>query len=129
MPESSSEGGRRPQATDDDLLSLFQGTVDPIPSTAEVSDALSTDEALRLAVQGDLAGDSELLEYRVDEILKMYAYLRTHGTGEKSDLLDTVDVDATGYAGRGSVWSNMVKGRNTLRALPSVRKPLDGRST
>ena len=92
-------------------------------------DGLDTTDDLRATVRPALAGDGDLLERRADEILKMYAYLRTHGTGEKSDLLDAVDVGATGYAGRDSVWSNMVKGRDTLRALPGVRKPPDGRST
>lgn len=58
----------------------------------------------------------------------MYEYLREHGKAEKDDLLAVVDVDATGYADAGSVWANMVKGRDTLRALPGVETPPAGRS-
>jgi len=59
----------------------------------------------------------------------MYAHLRDRGTAEKGDLLDAVDVDATGYDYADSVWANMVKGKDTLRVLPGVRKPSPGKTT
>ena len=59
----------------------------------------------------------------------MYAHLREHETAENDDLLEAVDVDATGYADADSVWANMVKGKDTLRALPGVQKPSPGRTT
>jgi hypothetical protein len=83
-----------------------------------------TEERIRDA----LAGSGDLLDARLNEILKMYEHLREHGEAEKDDLLDVVDVGATDYASRDSVWSNMVKGKDTLRALPGVEKPSTGRS-
>lgn len=80
-------------------------------------------------VRESLAGEGDELDQRVTEIAKMYAYLREHGEAEKDELLDTVDIAATGYASRESVWSNMVKGRDTLRALPGVETPPTGKTT
>jgi hypothetical protein len=79
-------------------------------------------------LRGALAGSDDLLERRVDEVLTMYDLLRERGQAEKDELLDAVDVDATGYASRASVWSNMVKGKDTLSALPGVESPPTGRS-
>lgn len=56
----------------------------------------------------------------------MYDRLRAAGSAEKDELLAAVDVDATGYASPASVWANMVKGRDTLRALPGVESPAPG---
>lgn len=89
--------------------------------------ALSGDTEQR--VREALAGEGDELDRRVTEIAKMYAYLREHGEAEKDELLDAVDVDATGYASRESVWSNMVKGRDTLRVLPGVETPPTGKTT
>jgi hypothetical protein len=71
----------------------------------------------------------DLAKRRADEILKMYDVLRERGEAEKSDLLGVVDVEATEYASAASVWSNMVKGRETLRALPGVKTPPEGKTT
>ena len=90
---------------------------------------VTDDEDLRATVRDALAGSGDLLERRVDAILAMYAHLREHGGAENDDLLDAVDVDATGYADAESVWSNMVKGKDTLRALPGVQKPSPGKTT
>jgi DNA-binding Lrp family transcriptional regulator len=75
-----------------------------------------------------LPGSGEVLEARVDAILAMYRHLQDHGHAEKSDLLAVVDADAVGYASPDSVWANMVKGRDTLRALPGVETPPTGRT-
>ena len=40
MPESTNKSGRKRRVTDADLLNVFRETVDPVLSTAEVSDAL-----------------------------------------------------------------------------------------
>lgn len=92
-------------------------------------DALDAADEYRATVRPALAGDGDLLERRTDAVLRMYAYLREHGTAEKSDLLDVVDPDAVDYADADSVWANMVKGKDTLRALPDVRTPAAGKST
>ncbi|MDS0284770.1 hypothetical protein [Haloarcula onubensis] len=74
-------------------------------------------------------GSGDLAERRADEILAMYDVLRERGEAEKDDMLSAVDVEATEYASPDSVWSNMVKGRDTLRELPGVSKPSTGRTT
>lgn len=79
-------------------------------------------------LRDELPGSGDLLEARVDAIVAMYRYLREHGTAEKDDFTDLVDVDAVGYASPDSVWANMVKGRDTLRALPGVETPPPGRT-
>ena len=71
----------------------------------------------------------EVLEARVDEIVAMYDRLRELGEAEKSDLLEAVDVEATGYASTSSVWSNMIKGKVTLGGCPGVEPPRSGMST
>lgn len=80
-------------------------------------------------LRDELAGSGDLAERRVDAILSMYDVLRERGSAEKDELLDAVDVDATDYASRDSVWSNMVKGKDTLRALPGVEPPPSGKTT
>jgi DNA-binding Lrp family transcriptional regulator len=40
MPLKATDGGRRPRATDGDILNVFRETSDPVLSTAEVADAL-----------------------------------------------------------------------------------------
>jgi len=86
------------------------------------------EDGFRDQLREELAGSGDRLEARVDGVLAMYDYLRGHGEAEKDELLDAVDVDATGYESRASVWSNMVKGKDTLRTLPGVEKPSTGRS-
>lgn len=88
----------------------------------------TVDESHRDLLREELAGSGELLERRVDAILSMYDVLREQGEAEKDDLLDVVDVDAVDYADTDSVWSNMVKGRDSLRALPGVETPPTGRT-
>jgi len=81
------------------------------------------------ALRDALAGSGDVLEARVDAILAMYEYLREHGSAEKSELLDAIDVESTRYDGRESAWANMVKGRDSLRVLPGVEPPSSGMST
>lgn len=76
-----------------------------------------------------LAGSGELLERRVEAIETMYGYVRSNGEASKRELLALVDPDEVGYDSYESVWSNMVKGKDTLSALPGVETPPTGRST
>jgi hypothetical protein len=80
-------------------------------------------------LRDELAGSGDLLDRRVNAILDMYEYLVENGEAEKSDLLGAVDVEATGYASADSVWSNMVKGKDTLRSLDGVQTPRKGMTT
>jgi len=76
-----------------------------------------------------LPGSGDVLEARVDAIADMCALLREEGAAEKSDLLEAIDVEATGYASPASVWANMVKGKDTLAGCPGVEPPSSGMST
>ena len=101
-------------------------TPEPVSPAPPPERCVST--GTREALREELAGSGDLLERRVDAIERMYHVLRERGEAEKDELLDAVDVDATGYAGRDSVWANMVKGKDTLSALPGVEPPPTGRS-
>lgn len=125
--------GRVQEPSEDDIaesgLSSPRTAAESTPMIDEKTPGSSQeDENLREQLRDELAGSGDLLEARVDEVLKMYDYLREHGTAEKDDLLDVVDVEATDYKDADSVWSNMVKGKDTLRTLPGVTKPSSGRS-
>lgn len=75
-------------------------------------------------LRGVLPGTGKDLEGRVAAILSMYDHLREHGAAEKGDLLQVVDVDATGYSSAESFWTNAVKASsekpNALALLPPV---------
>jgi Arc/MetJ-type ribon-helix-helix transcriptional regulator len=86
-------------------------------------------DQLRDQLAEELPGSGDVLDARVEAVLKMYAVLRDRGAASKSELLEVVDVKETGYASAESVWSNMIKGRDSLRALPGVETPATGRST
>lgn len=103
-----------------DRLGAAEGHIDIPTPTPDVD---------REALAEALAGSGDVLERRVDAVVEMYAHLREEGAAKKSDLLDAIDVDATGYDSEASVWANMVKGRDTLRALPGVEPPGSGMST
>lgn len=77
----------------------------------------------------DLPGSGDVLEQRRAAIARMYSYLQTEGTAQRDDLLEVVDVDATGYASAASFWSNCIKGKDTLRSLPNVEPPTEGGRT
>jgi len=76
----------------------------------------------------EVPGSGELAQTRADIVLDMYDVLREQGTAEKSDMLEVVDVEQAEYASEDSVWSNLVKGKDTLRSLPGVEKPPSGRT-
>jgi hypothetical protein len=103
----------------------------PEPAEPELADVpgAAVPEELVDQLREEIAGSGELLEARVDELLTMYDHLVDQAEAEKDELLEAVDVEATGYASAGSVWSNMIKGKDTLRALPGVETPPAGRST
>ena len=88
---------------------------------------LSDDQ--REMLRDRLAGSGSALMARVYAVEAMYRELRRLGEAEKSDLLEVVDVDATAYQSERSVWSNVVKGQDTLSALPGVEAPATGMST
>jgi len=122
--------GRVMEETDEEPAPI-DDAVPTEPAVEELSDDLEPapiDDAVRDRLIDEVPSSGDLAERRADEILKMYDLLRERGEAEKSDLLGVVDVEATEYASAASVWSNMVKGRDTLRALPGVETPPEGRT-
>ena len=65
----------------------------------------------------------DVAERRAGAILEMYDHLREHGEAENDTLAELVDPDAVEYKNADSIWSNLVKGKETLRALPGVEPP------
>ena len=82
--------------------------------------------SLRDQLRGELAGSGDRLESRVDAVLAMYDHLREHTEATNDELQDLIDPTDVNYADAGSMWSNMVKGKDTLRSLPGVVKPPQG---
>jgi len=118
----------------DDVLRRVLGLEDDNTDTESgeepgIDTSTPTLDVDREALADALAGSGDVLERRVDAIVDMYEFLREEREAEKSDLLDAIDVEATGYASPASVWSNCVKGKPTLRALPGVEPPRTGMST
>jgi hypothetical protein len=107
------------------------GEDDPNPSPDASSVRGSppeADDAVRERLRDELPGSGDLLAARVDAILAMRDELRERGEATRDDLLNAVDVDATGYADANSLWKNSVAGRDTLRALDGVDRPPTGRA-
>ena len=87
------------------------------------------EEALQLDdVEIDVPGSGDLERRRTRAIEKMAELLREEGTAEKQDFLELVDPDDVGYASRDSFWSNVVKGRESLKAISGVEPPSTGRT-
>jgi hypothetical protein len=125
--EEESSGAARDPPTDDPPASP---PADPPTATDTTSgDVGGVTEAHREHLREELAGSGDTLEARVEAIIAMYGHLRKEGEAEKSDFLELVDADVVGYDSPGSVWSNMVKGKDTLGSLPGVEKPDTGLTT
>lgn len=104
-----------------------RGPDDLAPGEDPPETLLSDDQEAMLRER--LAGSGAELDGRVDAVGAMYARLRALGEADKDELLGPVNVEATGYAHAESVWSNVVKGKDTLAALPGVEKPGPGMAT
>lgn len=126
LAAAGAAGHDRSAATSGDEQGAVRGETS---GAGDDTDRLTDAEDLRARVAGHLAGEGEVLERRVDAILRMYTYLQEHGTAKKAEFLDRVDADAVNYADENSVWANMVKGRDTLRALPGAHPPATGKVT
>lgn len=77
----------------------------------------------RARLRNELPGTADTIEARVDAILRMYELLRRQGEATREELLSVVNAEKLSLADDKSVWSNLVKGRDTLRALPGVQSP------
>ncbi|ESS10375.1 MAG: hypothetical protein A07HR60_02390 [uncultured archaeon A07HR60] len=114
----------------EDIADGTETTVDDASDHGVSSDSDSLDNAKAYAdAFGELAGQGDLLVRRADAIMDMYDLLREQGSAEKSDFLEVVDPDEVNYEDPESVWSNMVKGQDTLKVLPGVETSPPGRST
>lgn len=113
---------QRPQESFNDVLDRLR-TGKTTPETGITADPDSLPESL------DLPGSGETLERRRAAIAQLYAYLQEHGTATKSELLELIDPDDVGYSSAESFWSNAIKGRETLRALPEIDAPGEGERT
>jgi hypothetical protein len=78
------------------------------------------------AVEIDVPGSGQTAEARRQAVLNMRDRLRELGTAEKSDLLEVVDANSVGYSSLESFWSNVVKGRSSLKSLDGVEAPAEG---
>lgn len=122
-PPADARGAETGFSTDN-----LQGDADTtLDELADGSDGIDRD-AWRARLADTLAGSGALADRRADAILNMYDHLREHGAATNDELRAVVDADAVGYKDAGSVWANMVKGKDTLRALPGVEKPAPGRN-
>jgi hypothetical protein len=108
---------------------------DPGDSFNDVLDRLRPDElgdetpALGLPDELDLPGSGTTLEAREMAIARLYMHLEEEETASKADLLELIDPENVGYSSAESFWSNAVKGRDSLRALPGVEAPNEGEHT
>jgi len=94
--------------------------------TTAGSGDVSARVSLRDQLREELAGSGDRLERRVDAVLAMYDHLREHTEATNDELQGLTDPDDVNYADAESMWSNMVKGKDTLRSLPGVVKPPKG---
>lgn len=134
--DSSSEPSETSEAAEEDEeadYDIFETDSNAYPDAEAVRGATVSrdviDEETEERIRDALAGSGDLLDARLNEILKMYMELKRQGEATKEELLSVVDVEATTYQDEGSVWSNMVKGKDTLKAIPGVQKPPRGKST
>lgn len=125
-----SYGDNRSEWIRDAIAQRLDESHESVQQADENTDSRTYDrDDLRAKLRDNLAGSGDLLDRRANQVLAMYEELRDRGAAEKDDLLAVVDVDATGYQDESSVWANMVKGRDTLRALPGVETPATGLTT
>lgn len=130
-PEFVEEAGRclKERETDTATETREAAAAPPTPTHSESGDESGVTDAHREHLREELAGSGETLDARVDAILAMYGHLRKEGEAEKADFLALVEPETVRYDSRDSVWSNMVKGKETLASLPGVEKPDTGLTT
>lgn len=118
------------ETSDNGTVTTERSTASQPSDNERSDDTVNTMPAVdREQLREALAGSGDVLEARVDAILAMYDRLRQEGEATKGELLDVVNADTVNYAGPDSVWLNMVKGKETLQALPGIEPLPTGRST
>lgn len=131
--DSSASRGEGPDAGDAPDHDTFETAEEASSGVKKIrGDVVSrsvVDDETEERIRDSLAGSGDLLDARLNEVLKMYMELQRRGEATKEELLSVVDVEATDYQDEKSVWSNMVKGKDTLKAIPDVEEPSAGKST
>jgi DNA-binding Lrp family transcriptional regulator len=147
-PEAAAETARKDVETPSSTLETSEESAEDTPevdpettsrdveapsSTPETSDesAEDTPEAPPVLeeLREELPGTGVTSLRRAEAILSMANLLREKGSAEKSDFLEVVDAEDVGYETPELMWSKMVKGRDTLRALARVEPPAKGETT
>lgn len=78
---------------------------------------------LRTQLREKLPGEGELLEQRLQAVIKMARYLHDHGECSQGTLVSIVDVEACGFSDEYSLWQGLVKGHDTLSSIPGIQEP------
>lgn len=104
------ERGAEPEAVPPD---------EPSPETGETPVDVDAEEI-------DVPGAGSTADARREAVVALYSHLREQGSASKSDFLQLVDPDEVGYQSAESFWSNAIKGRDSLQALPRVEPPAEG---
>lgn len=105
------------------------GAGEAVPPAIEGAGGASSgrNPRVRGALSGiEVPGSGETADARREALLEMWETLRADRAAAKKDLLAVVDPDDVDYQSRESFWSNCIKGRDTLRALPGVEPPDEG---
>lgn len=127
---TDSSSGDSDSVFDDQQVSANEAVARP-DSTEQVG----LTDAQRDDIAEKLTGSGDLLETRVDAIEAMYRELQLLGDASRDELLAVVDPEEVRFVGgekttpEESSWSNLVKGKDTLSALPGVEKPPVGNQT
>lgn len=108
-------GGEQPPAEDE------------TPVTGARDDA--TDTEFPIDLRDGIPGSGSNLEGRVQAVWAIHEYLKEHGSGQRSDFKDVVDVEATGYKDFNSFYTNAVTIPGILQKLPGVQVPGEGGHT
>jgi len=77
----------------------------------------------------DLPGYGMNLEGRQAAVRAIYEYLTEHGSGQRSDFQEVVNVEATGYKSFNSFYTNCMDNGGVLAELPGVQSPGEGGHT
>jgi hypothetical protein len=128
-PVKENSGGMALTKVELQLVAEYIQSLESDNQTTSETDLPPIDTETREQLEQAVPSEGWVAESRADEILKMYDVLRQRGEADKNVLLAVADPNAAEYGSTESMWSNMVEDRDTLRALPGVEAPPDGKET
>lgn len=76
-----------------------------------------------------IPGSGDNLEGRLDAVRDIWEYLKEHGSGQRADFKEVVDVEPTGYKSFNSFYTNCTDNGALLGDLPGVKSPGEGGHT